>query len=137
MEIIGTLKAKSDTKQVSEKFKNREFVLTIEPNSKYPQHVAFQLSQDKCSLIDSCNVGDELRVQFNLRGREWSNPQGEVKYFNTLDAWKIEKLVGSNSNVPQQSNNNTSSQNTSSQNQPAQNNISSGPVFDDNDDLPF
>ena len=78
-----------------------------------------------------------MRVQFNLRGREWSNPQGEVKYFNTLDAWKIEKLIGSNSNAPQQSNNNTSSQNISSQNQPAQNNISSGFVFDDNDDLPF
>jgi hypothetical protein len=132
MEIIGTLKAKSDTKQVSEKFKSREFVLTIEPNSKYPQHVAFQLSQDKCSLVDSCNVGDELRVQFNLRGRAWTNQQGEEKYFNTLDAWKIEKLVGSNSNAPQQSNSTPASTNE----EPVQNQ-NSGPVFDDNDDLPF
>ena len=91
MEVTGTLKAKMDIKQVSEKFKNRDFVIT-EHSSQYPQQISLQLVQDKCALIDNFNVGDELKVTFNLRGREWSNPQGEVKYFNTLEAWKVEKI---------------------------------------------
>ncbi len=92
MEAIGILKVKMDTQQVSEKFKKREFVLT-DNGSKYPQHISFQLSQDKCDVLDGFNVGDEIKVQFNLQGREWTSPKNEIKYFNTLDAWKIEKLA--------------------------------------------
>ena len=91
MEVTGILKVKSDAKDVSAKFKTRDFVLT-ENSSQYPQHISFQLAQDKCTLIDTLNIGDEVKVTFNLRGREWTSPQGEVKYFNTLDAWKVEKL---------------------------------------------
>lgn len=131
MEIVGTLKVKSDAKQVSEKFKIREFVLTIEPNSKYPQHVSFQLSQDKCGLIDTCGIGDELRVQFNLRGRE-HNGQNGIKYFNTLEAWKIEKLVGSGNNTPAASATSTSG----SKKEETANEIVP-PYTDNNDDLPF
>lgn len=90
MEVTGILKAKFDTQKVSDRFQKREFVLTTESTTPYPQHVSFQLSQDKCSEIDAHNVGDEIRVQFNLQGREWNGPQG-LKYFNTLDAWKIQK----------------------------------------------
>ncbi|MBL7883515.1 MAG: DUF3127 domain-containing protein [Bacteroidia bacterium] len=89
MDVTGILKVKSETQQVSEKFKKREFVIT-DNSSQYPQHISFQLTQDKCSIIDQYNVGDELKVHFNLRGREWTNPQGEVKYFNSLEAWRIE-----------------------------------------------
>ncbi|MCE9538327.1 MAG: DUF3127 domain-containing protein [Bacteroidetes bacterium] len=89
MDITGILKVKSEAQQVSEKFKKREFVLT-DNSSQYPQHVSFQLTQDKCNLIDSYNVGAEIKVHFNLRGREWTSPQGEIKYFNTLEAWRIE-----------------------------------------------
>jgi hypothetical protein len=89
--ITGTLKVKSAEQQVSEKFKKREFVIT-DNSSQYPQHISFQLTQDKCSLIDSCKVGDDIKVFFNLRGREWKSPKdGEMKYFNSLEAWKIEK----------------------------------------------
>lgn len=91
MEVTGILKVKNESQQVSEKFKKREFVLT-ENSSQYPQHVSFQLAQDKCALLDNYNVGDEIKVHFNLQGREWTSPKNEVKYFNTLDAWKIEKL---------------------------------------------
>ena len=87
--LTGTLKLKNQEQQVSEKFKKREFVVT-DNSSQYPQHVSFQLTQDKCSLLDPCKVGDEVKVYFNLRGREWTNPQGEVKFFNSLEAWKIE-----------------------------------------------
>ncbi len=91
MDITGILKVKGDDQQVSEKFRKRDFVLT-DNSSQYPQHITFQLTQDKVDLIDMYNVGDEIKVHFNLRGREWTSPKNEVKYFNTLDAWRIEGL---------------------------------------------
>lgn len=90
----GKVKVVGTTLQISEKFSKREFVVTDESNM-YPQDIMFQLTQDKCNLIDSLVVGDEVEVSFNLNGREWVNPKGESKYFNTLDAWKIVK-IGSN-----------------------------------------
>ena len=88
--LSGTLKVKSDTVQVSEKFSKREFVL-LDSSSMYPQSILFQLTQDKCSLMDIFNIDDQIEVSFNLRGREWVSPDGEVKFFNTLEAWRIEK----------------------------------------------
>jgi hypothetical protein len=89
-EVKGKLIVKGQTIVVSEKFSKRSFV--VETNDTYPQVIEMQLSQDKCGLLDSINVGDEINVSLNLRGRSWTNPQGEVKYFNTLEAWKIDKL---------------------------------------------
>jgi hypothetical protein len=89
MDITGILKVKEEAQQVSDKFRKREFVLT-DNSSQYPQHISFQLTQDKCNLIDAIAVGSEIKVHFNLRGREWTSPKGEVKYFNTLEAWRIE-----------------------------------------------
>lgn len=89
MNIKGVLKVKNNEIQVNEKFRKREFVLT-ESSGNYPQHIQFQLTQDRCSLINPYNVGDEITVHFNLRGREWTSPQGEIRYFNTIEAWKIE-----------------------------------------------
>ncbi len=126
MEVTGILKVKFDTQKVSDRFSKREFVLTTEATSPYPQHVSFQLNQDKCNLLDQYNVGDEMKIQFNLRGREWNGPQG-IKYFNTLEAWRIEKVNGASAG---------------SQNQSSSSNVDTGaPVFtsnmNDNDDLPF
>lgn len=94
MEITGRLKVKGNVQQVSDKFKKREFVLT-DNSSQYPQYILFELTQDKCPLLDNFNEGDEVKVFFNLRGREWTNKEGQVKYFNSLQAWKMEKM-GSN-----------------------------------------
>jgi hypothetical protein len=91
----GKLHIKFDTVQVSEKFAKRDFVVEVMENPLYPQHVLFQLTQDKTGLLDGHNVGDKIEVTFNLRGREWASPQGEVKYFNTLEAWRIQAVVGS------------------------------------------
>lgn len=85
----GVVKVKNETVTVSEKFKKREFVLSDE-SATYPQTIMFQLTQDRCQAMDKFNVGDEIKVHFSLRGREWKNPQGETKYFNTLDVFKIE-----------------------------------------------
>jgi hypothetical protein len=98
-ETTGTLKVKMDTQVVSEKFSKREFVLTTDAGSNYPQHVTFQLTQDKCSLIDSFQQGDEMKVSFNVRGREWNGPNG-IRYFNTLEAWRIEKAQAGSSSAP-------------------------------------
>jgi hypothetical protein len=131
MEVIGTLKAKFETQKVSDRFQKREFVLTTEANTPYPQHVSFQVTQDKCSMLDSFGDGEEIKVQFNLRGREWNGPQG-IKYFNTLEAWRIERAQGGGNS--QAASNNSAPQSNAT-------NTSSAPVFtgntDDNDDLPF
>src|SRR5262249_61109657 len=88
MEVTGKLRAIFDTKQVSERFTKRELVLEL-ADGKYPQTVLFQLTGDRCASLDQFQVGDEVRLEFNLRGREWKNPQGEIKYFNSLDVWRI------------------------------------------------
>lgn len=90
--LTGTVKVIKDTVQVTEKFAKREFVIS-ETSSMYPQDISFQAAQDKCSMLDGVTEGEQVEVSFNLRGREWTSPQGEVKYFNTLDAWRIEKVA--------------------------------------------
>ena len=89
--LTGSVKLIKDTVQVTEKFAKREFVIN-DASSMYPQDIIFQAVQDKCSMLDGINEGEQVEVSFNLRGREWTSPQGEVKYFNTLDAWRIEKV---------------------------------------------
>ena len=94
----GKIKVINDTQEISEKFKKREFVVT-DTSSMYPQDVMFQSMQDKCDMLNGYNVEDQVEVSFNLRGREWTSPDGVVKYFNTLDAWRIEK-AGQGGGIP-------------------------------------
>lgn len=79
-----------DTHVISEKFKKREFVIS-DGDDKYPQTLIFQLIQDKCEILDEYEEGEEVLVHFNLKGREWTSPKGEVKWFNSLEAWRLEK----------------------------------------------
>ena len=88
--IKGKVIVKNDTIKVSEKFSKRTFV--IEEVGDYPQLIEVELQQDKCSLIDSIQVGQVVEAHYNLRGRSWTNPQGEVKYFNTIVVWKIDAM---------------------------------------------
>jgi hypothetical protein len=94
IETTGRLHIIFDTKQVSERFTKREFVVEIADNPKYPQMVLFQLSGDRCTQLDDLRVGDAIRIEFSLRGREWRSPAGETKYFNSLDVWKVEPARG-------------------------------------------
>ena len=89
MEIKGKIKNISETVQISERFRKREFVVEYASNPDYPQTLQFEMVQDRCELLDSFEVGQEVEIFFDLRGREWTNPQGQVKYFNTLQAWKL------------------------------------------------
>lgn len=93
IETTGKLHAIFETRQVSERFTKREFVIELADNPKYPQLVLFQLTGDRCHQLDDLQVGDNVRVDFSLRGREWKSPKGEVKYFNSLDAWSIERAA--------------------------------------------
>ena len=91
LQVTGILKQKFAEQVVTDKFRKREFTLTIDAKSSYPQIVIFQLANDKCRLIESFQPVDELSVSFNIKGREWKSPSGEIKYFTSLDAWKIER----------------------------------------------
>lgn len=91
MNITAKLLEKSDTQQISASFKKREFVVEYSENPQYPEFVKFELIQDKCDLIDAVQPGQEMDIYFNLKGRKWTDPKGGVKYFNSLQAWKIER----------------------------------------------
>lgn len=90
MEVLGRVKMIGDVQQISGTFKKREIVVTTE--EQYPQHIMIEFTQDKTDLLNQYNVGEQVRVSINLRGREWTNPQGETKYFNSIQGWRIERL---------------------------------------------
>ena len=86
------------TQNVSATFKKREFVVEY-IERQYPEYIKFEFVQDKCDLLDKYKVGQDVTVDFNLKGRKWNSPQGEVKYFNTLQAWRLEE-VNANAGAP-------------------------------------
>lgn len=91
MEIIGKLKVIKETEDVgSSGFQKRECVVITD--EQYPQDIMVQFVQDKCNLLSSFKVGENVRIDINLRGREWVNPQGIAVYFNTIQGWKITSL---------------------------------------------
>ena len=106
-EITGKLKVKNEIQQVSEKFTKREFVIVADEETQYPQMISFQLTQTKCELLDNYNIGDSIKVSFNLRGREWTGKDGITKYFNSLEAWKLEKVSSSTNSSTTENNENT------------------------------
>ncbi len=85
LEVKGNLYKKFDIQSKSDKFQIREFVLKLD--GQYPQLIKFQLTQERCDILNNFNEGDEINVAFDLRGREWQD-----KYFTNLNAWKIEKI---------------------------------------------
>jgi hypothetical protein len=95
MEVQGKIKMIDETKTYgSNGFRKRELVVTTE--EQYPQHLMIEFVQDKTDLLDAYKEGDSVKVSINLRGREWVNPQGETKYFNSIQGWRIEKVSADN-----------------------------------------
>jgi hypothetical protein len=88
MQLTGTLKIKKEEQVVSDKFRKREFIIT-DNSTQYPQHISFQLTQDNCGVLDTVSEGQTVTVDFAIKGREWTSPQGEIKFFNTLEAYKL------------------------------------------------
>lgn len=91
MEVTGKIKMIDQTKEVgSAGFKKRDVVVTTD--EQYPQSILVQFVQDKCDLLNNFQVGEAVKIDINLRGREWTNPQGETVYFNTIQGWRIGKV---------------------------------------------
>ena len=91
MEVQGRIKMIGDTQTFgSNGFRKREVVITTQ--EQYPQHIMIEFIQDKTDLLNNFNEGQQVKVSINLRGREWVNPQGETKYFNSIQGWRIEAL---------------------------------------------
>lgn len=91
MEVQGKIKLIGETQTFgSNGFRKREVVVTTE--EQYPQHIMIEFVQDKTDLLNNYQVGQSVKVSINLRGREWVNPQGETKYFNSIQGWRIENL---------------------------------------------
>lgn len=94
--VTGTVAHIGALTKVSDKFQKQEFV--IKTDDKFPQMIQFQAVNDKVTLVGNLEIGNLVEVNYNLQGREWKNPKGEVKYFNTLNAWSI-TLIGNLKNV--------------------------------------
>jgi hypothetical protein len=98
-DITGRLHVKENTQDVSASFKKREFVLEVEneKNQEWNDFIKFQLTQDRCSSIDSIAVGQKMKVTFNIKGRKWEK-DGKVSYFSNLEAWRVEAVDGQSAN---------------------------------------
>ena len=90
MELQGTIKKISELETFASGFQKRELVLLTE--DQYPQPINIEFTQDKVDLLDTYKGGESVKVHINIRGREWTSPQGEVKYFNSIVGWRIESL---------------------------------------------
>lgn len=98
MEVIGKIKLIGDIQTFgSAGFRKRELVVTTD--EQYPQMIMVEFLQDKVDLLNNYKVGQDVKVSINLRGREWINPQGEAKYFNSINGWRIESLAQASSNA--------------------------------------
>lgn len=96
MEVSGKIKWLDETKTYGNNgFRKREVVITTE--EQYPQHILVEFIQDKCDLLNAFQMGQNVKIGINLRGREWVNPQGETKYFNSIQGWRIEAVAASSS----------------------------------------
>lgn len=125
-QVMGNLHHIGDIEQKTDSFLAREFVIEVNQNSNYPQLIKFQLVQDRCGLVDNYQVGQEITVHFDLRGREWNG-----KYFTNLNAWKLQGSETSQTN--HEAKEKVSTAQAEGYNDPLESNTD---VIDD-DDLPF
>jgi translation initiation factor IF-3 len=103
MELEGKVILVNETTVVSEKFKKRELV--VETDDTYPQQIQVEFTQDNVDSLNSVKLGDNVKVQINLRGRAWTSGEGVTKYFNTIQGWRIEVTNGSKEAVTEDSSN--------------------------------
>ncbi len=99
IEITGRLHTLFESKKISDRMEKREFV--VETDDKYPQVLLIEAVNDKITQLNGMRVGDEIKVSINLRGREWKDKKtGEPRFYNSIDAWRIEKLSESKASEP-------------------------------------
>ncbi|MCC5915722.1 MAG: DUF3127 domain-containing protein [Cryomorphaceae bacterium] len=133
MEVTGKIKEIFPEKQVSASFRKRELVITTQ--EQYPQHLIIEFVQDKGDLLNNFAQGQDVKVSINLRGREWTAPDGQVKYFNSIHGWRIEPLSAEPVGSQPESNQSAGYTNSPPSNLPPLDTPASG--GGDDDDLPF
>jgi len=121
MEVSGKIKFLNIDQKITETYTKSDVVITTD--EQYPQHIFIEFGGQKSDLLDQCKIGDNVNISINIRGREWTNPQGDVKYFNSIQGWRVEKLDVQN----------PPSQVKSEEFKPHKTNVND----DVNDDLPF
>lgn len=99
MEVRGKVHEIGATQQVTESFKKREMVLAFAENPQFVEYITFQAMQDKVSIFDNLSIGQEVSVDFNIKGRPWTNKEGATTYFNSLNAWRVSPLTVQNNTV--------------------------------------
>ena len=98
MNIVGKIYEIGEEFQITESFKKREFVLEHTEKSLYTEYIKFEMTNDRCELLNNFKVGDEVEVGFNIKGRKWTDQEGKTKYFVTLQAWRISEYTGERKN---------------------------------------
>ena len=124
MELQGTIKKLTDIQTFTSGFQKREMVLMTE--EQYPQPINIEFLQDKADLLNNLAEGEKVKVHINIRGREWTSPQNEVKYFNSIVGWRVEKMEEGSTSEP------VMAKPSDNQTAPAK-----GVFEEDEDDLPF
>ncbi|AYO58697.1 hypothetical protein CO230_11570 [Chryseobacterium sp. 6424] len=128
MELQGTIKKITDIQTFASGFQKREMILLTE--EQYPQPISIEFLQDKADLLNNYREGEKVKVSINIRGREWTSPQNEVKYFNSIVGWRVEKMDAGGFDEPTVA--------RPAQNAPSGNTSAQSDVFaEDEDDLPF
>ena len=92
MELQGTVKKIGETQTFASGFQKRELVILTD--EQYPQPILIEFLSDKIDLLQNVKEGENVKIGINIRGKEWTNPQGEVKYFNSITGWRLEKVSG-------------------------------------------
>lgn len=126
MEVTGRVQKIFDIQTFSSGFRKREVVVLTQ--EQYPQPILIEFTQDRVDLVNSIQVGEEVRVSIGLRGREWTNPEGVVKYFNSINGWRIDKITS----VTQ-----TPTSTTQMPPQPPTSDVNLDKTDNEADDLPF
>ncbi|APD06292.1 hypothetical protein UJ101_00754 [Flavobacteriaceae bacterium UJ101] len=98
MEVSGKVKKVFETQTFDSGFRKRELIVTTE--EQYPQHISIEFLQDKVDLLNDIIEGAAVKVSINLRGREWTNPEGVTRYFNSIVGWRLEKMDGQSASAP-------------------------------------
>ncbi|KIA90062.1 DUF3127 domain-containing protein [Kaistella jeonii] len=125
MELQGIVKKLGEVQTFPSGFQKREMVVVTE--EQYPQPISIEFLKEKGDLLNQLKEGDKVKVSINIGGREWTSPQGDVKYFNSITGWKVEKVDSNNFNEP-----------TSAKPVESQTSASKTDVFaEEDDDLPF
>lgn len=125
MELQGTVKKIFEIQSFPSGFQKREMVILTQ--EQYPQPISIEFLSEKISLLDHISEGDQVKIGINIRGREWTNPEGQVKYFNSITGWRLEK-ISETSPEPVQAASAASQAEASNENPFAE---------EDEDDLPF